>query len=180
MPSKMETTVQTLKPSVPHRSCVSLEEAYEAAVFEAANTVGVVLRVKSIRIGPNFLIVTGLVPVKALVFDNRIEFSGRLRPRSIGSFHQAQSSYPQPNTAEDLGYLVLQTPVVSSQVDPKSEDGDSCWVAVAIERTFHTLKPGCVGAVCCALCNRPISQQRLLAVPDARLCTDCQREKEKK
>lgn len=176
----MAATIQTLRPSIPHRFCVSLEEAYEAAVFEAANTGGVVLRVKSIRIGPNFLIVTGLVPVKALVFDSRIDFSGRLRPRSIGGFHQAQSSFSQPNTADDLGYLVLQTPVVSSQVDPKSEDGDSCWVTVTIEPTFHTLEHGAVGAVCCALCNRPISKQRLLAIPGTRVCTDCQQEKEKK
>lgn len=31
-----------------------------------------------------------------------------------------------------------------------------------------------VGAVCCSACNRPISTGRLLAVPGAVLCFDCQ------
>jgi len=153
--------------------------AEQQAARGAADTGGIVLRVKSLRIEPDCVVLTGLIPSTALVFEHPSEFPAYLQPRSLGNLHLTQSSLLHPDAGADIGYLVLQTPVASAGQLPESEDGDSCWVALAIERTFHTLKPGSIGVVCCVRCNRPIPQQRLLAVPNTRVCTNCQQKKEK-
>jgi hypothetical protein len=162
-----------------HKVCTSLPAAEQQAAREAADTGGIVLRVKSIRITPNYLVVTGLIPSTALVFEHPAEFPAFLRPRSIGNLHLTETSL-HPNTGGEIGYLVLQTPVAAAGLLPESEDGDSYWVAITVPRAFHTLPPGSIGAVCCTRCNRPISQQRLLAVPNTKVCTRCQQKKEKK
>ena len=154
------------------------QAAEQQAACEAADTGGIVLRVKSIRIEPNCLVLAGLIPAIALVFERPAELPAYLRPRSIGNLHLAGRSL-QPNTGDVIGYLVLHTPVAAAGLLPESEDDDSYWVAIAVQRTVHTLPPGSIGVVCCARCNRPISQQRLLAVPNTRLCTNCQQKKEK-
>jgi Prokaryotic dksA/traR C4-type zinc finger len=169
----------TLDAPLLHKVCTSLSAAEQQAAREAADTGGIVLRVKSIRIAPNYLVVTGLIPSTALVFEHPAEFPAYLRPRSIGNLHLTETSL-HPNTGVEIGYLVLQTPVAAAGLLPESEDGDSYWVAITVPRTFHTLPPGSIGAVCCARCNRPISQQRLLAVPNTKVCTKCQQKKEKK
>jgi hypothetical protein len=161
-----------------HKFCASLPTAEQQASREAADTAGIVLRVKSIRIEPNCVVLTGSIPSTALVFEHPAEFPAYLQPRSIGNLHLTTSSL-HPNTDDEVGYLVLQTPVAAVGLLPESEDGDSYWVALAVERTFQTLPPGSIGAVCCARCNRPISHQRLLAVPNTRVCTNCQQKKEK-
>ena len=136
------------------------------------------LRVKSIRIEPHCLVLTGLIPLTALVFEHPSEVSAYLRPRSLGNLHLTWGSLLQPSASDQIGYLVLHTPVGAPGQLPESEDGDACWVALDIGRTFYTLKPGCVGTMCCAACNRPIPQQRMLAVPSTRVCTKCQQKKE--
>ncbi|MGI8743674.1 MAG: TraR/DksA C4-type zinc finger protein [Bryobacteraceae bacterium] len=161
-----------------HKFCASLSTAEQQASREAADTGGIILRVKSIRVEPNCVILTGLIPSTALVFEHPSEFPAYLQARSIGNLHLTESSL-HPETGGEIGYLVLQTPVAAAGLLPESEDDDSYWVALAVERTFHTLPPCSIGAVCCARCNRPISQQRLLAVPNTRACTNCQRKKEK-
>jgi hypothetical protein len=162
-----------------HKFCASLPTAEQQALREAADTGGIVLRVKSLRIEPDCVVLTGVIPSTALVFQHPSEFPAYLQPRSIGNLHLTWSTLLQPGADDEIGYLVLQTPVAAAGQLPESEDGDSCWVALAVERTFHTLKPGSIGAVCCARCNRPIPQQRLLAVPNTRVCTNCQQKKEK-
>lgn len=162
-----------------HKFCASLPVAEQQALREAADTGGIVLRIKSLRIEPNCVVVTGVIPSTALVFEHPSEFPGYLQSRSIGNLHLTWSSLLYPGAAAEIGYLVLQTPVAAAGQLPESEDGDSCWVALAVERTFHTLKPASIGDVCCARCNRPIPHQRLLAVPNTRVCTDCQHKKEK-
>jgi hypothetical protein len=162
-----------------HRFCGSLPSAEQQASREAADTGGIVLRVKSIRIEPNCVVITGLIPATALAFEHPAEFPAYLQPRSIGNLHLTGTSL-DPNTNDQVGYLVLQTPVAAAGLLPESEDGDSYWVALAVERTFHKLPPGSIGAVCCGRCNRPISHQRLLAVPNTRVCINCQQKKEKK
>lgn len=163
-----------------HKICASLPAAEQQAAREAADTGGIVLRVKSIRIEPNSLVLSGLIPSTALVFEHAAEFPAYLRPRSIGNLHLTGSSLQPKSASDELGYLVLQTPVVAAGLLPESEDDDAYWVAIAVQRTFHTLPPGSIGAVCCACCNRPISQQRLVAIPNTRVCTKCQQKKEKK
>ncbi|HLH00545.1 MAG TPA: TraR/DksA C4-type zinc finger protein [Bryobacteraceae bacterium] len=122
---------------------------------------------------------TGLILSTAIVFEHAGQFPAYLQPRSIGNLHLTWSSLLHPNTTDDIGYLVLQTPVAVADSLPESEDGNSCWVALTIQRNLHSLKPGSIGAVCCARCNRPISPQRLLAVPNTRICTNCKQKKEK-
>jgi hypothetical protein len=160
------------------RFCASLPTAEQQAAREAADTGGIILRVKSIRIEPNRVIFTGLIPSTALFFEHPAEFPGYLQPRSIGSLHITGSSL-QPGT-DEVGYLVLHTPVTATGLVPESEDGDACWVALAVERTFHTLPPSFIGVACCTRCNRPISRQRRLAIPSTRVCTNCQKQKENK
>lgn len=161
--------------------CASLPAAEQQAAREAADTGGIVLRVTSIRIEPNSLVFTGLIPSTALVFEHPAEFPAYLQPRSIGNLHLTETSLqPSSTGGGQIGYLVLQTPVTAAGLLPESEDDDCYWVAITVPRTFHTLVPGSIGAVCCARCNRPISQQRLVAVPKTRVCTNCQQKKEKK
>jgi hypothetical protein len=169
-----------LDASLFRKVCASLPAAEQQAAREAADTGGIVLRVKSIRIEPNCLVVTGLIPSTALVFEHPAEFPAYLRPRSIGNLHLTETSLQPNTTGGEIGYLVLQTPVAAAGLLPESEDDDSFWVAITVPRTFHTLLPGSIGAVCCARCNRPISQQRLLAIPNTRVCTNCQQKRENK
>lgn len=125
--------------------------------------------------------VAGVIPTTALVFDPSAEFRPHLQPRSIGTMRLTWNSLLHSGPSDDaIGYLVLQTPVDAADQVPESEDGENFWAALSIRRTLHTLAPGSIGAVCCARCNRPIPQQRLLAVPNTGVCTDCQQKKEKK
>src|SRR3989442_737997 len=160
-----------------HKFCASLPVAQQQALREAADTGGIVLRVKSIRIELNFVVLAGLIPSNALVFQHPSEFPAYLAQRSIGNLHLTWATLLQASTADEIGYIVLQTPVGAAGLLPESEDGDNCWVALSIQRAFHTLHPGSIGAVCCARCNRPVTQQRLLAIPNTRVCTNCQQKK---
>ena len=163
-----------------YKFCASLSTAEKQAFSEVADTGGVVLRVKSIRIEPSRLIVIGLIRSDALDFDDRTETLGYLRRASVGSLYLTWSSLLHPKTTEDIGYLVLRTPIVTTGPLPESEDEDCYWVALPIYRVFHTLTAYSVGTIFCTRCNRPIPHERLLAIPRTRFCTNCQQEKEKK
>ena len=158
--------------------CATLQAAEEAALREAADTGGILLRVKSLTVAANPTVATGVVPAAALAFERHSEFPGRLLPRSVGTMRLSKTDLLDPDQNGELGYLVLQTPVVATGQVPESEDGDSVWVTVAIPEAVAALKPGVSGAACCGRCNRPISKQRLIAVPNTRVCTNCQRKKE--
>lgn len=163
-----------------HKFSVSFKTAEQQALREAADTGGVVLRVRSLKIGYGTVVVTGLIPSTALVFEDTTQAPGHLRPRSIGNLHLTWRRLLHANTSDEIGYLVLQTPVAATGIMPESEDGDLYWVALDIQRTNHTLPPGCIGAVCCVSCNRPIPDQRLKAIPNTKFCTACQQNKEKR
>ena len=47
----------------------------------------------------------------------------------------------------------------------------------AIDQALDRIKEGSYGL--CAVCSRPINPRRLLAVPNAKLCLNCQQEKER-
>ena len=162
-----------------HKFCASLQEAERAALREAADTGGVLLRIKSLRLDPNNLVVTGVIPTAALVTEYPSQFSAHVQPRSIGTMRLTRNSLLHPRPDDEIGYVVLQTPVASAEQLPESEDGGNSWVAVSIRRALHTLEPSSIGAACCARCNRPIPPQRLLAIPNTRVCTNCQQKKEK-
>lgn len=158
--------------------CATLQAAEQAALREAADTGGVILRVRSLIVGPNHTVATGVIPAAALAFEHPSEFPGHLLPRSVGTMRLSRTGLLDTDQNDELGYLVLQTPVVATGQVPESEDGDSVWVTVAIPDALAALKPGVSGAACCGRCNRPISKQRLIAVPNTRVCTNCQRKKE--
>ena len=164
---------------LPHKFCASLEAAEELAVREAADTGGILLRIRSLRLNPNALVVTGVIPTTALVFEHPSEFPAHLQPRSMGTMRLTLNSLLHPGPDAEIGYLVLQTPVAATGQVPESEDGENSWVAISIRRELHILEPSSIGAVCCVRCNRPISQQRLLALPSTRVCRNCQQKKEK-
>lgn len=164
--------------SLPHAFRSSLELAEQEALREAADTGGILLRIKSVRVEPESLLLTGVIPVTALAFEHPAESVSHVRPRSIGTMRLTWRSLLQPAPDEDLGYLVLQTPLTAAGRLPESEDGDDIWVSVSIPRARHTLAPSFIGTACCVRCNRPIPRQRLLAVPKTRLCTNCQQKKE--
>ncbi|MGD0519813.1 MAG: TraR/DksA C4-type zinc finger protein [Terracidiphilus sp.] len=163
-----------------HKFCSSLQAAEQEALREAADTGGIVLRIKSLRIEPNNLVVAGVIPKTALVFESSSVVQAHLQPRSMGTMRLTWNSLLHPGPDNAIGFLVLQTPVDAADQVSESEDGGNFWVALSIRRSLHTLEPGSIGAICCARCNRPIPQQRLLAVPNTRVCTNCQQKKEKK
>ena len=160
-----------------HKFCPSLQAAKQASLCEAADTGGILLRVRSFRLESHYLVVTGVTPTSGLVFDNPSGFPAHLRPRSIGTMRLTSNSMLHAGPEDEIGYLVLQTPVAAAEPLPESEDKENSWVALSIRRTLHTLEPSLIGAACCLRCNRPIPQQRLLAVPKTRLCTNCQQKK---
>lgn len=92
----------------------------------------------------------------------------------------SKSSLSDSDQDEELGYLVLQTPVLATGQVPESENGDSIWVTVSVPQDTAALEPGVIGAPCCGRCNHPITRSRLLAVPNTKVCTNCQRKKETK
>lgn len=161
-----------------HKFCPSLEAAELAALREAADTGGILLRIKSLRLEPNHLVVTGVIPTTALVFEYPSEFTPPLKPRSIGTMRLTRDSVLHTRPGDEIGYVVLQTPVAAAEHLPESEEGENSWVALSIRRALHTLEPSSIGPTCCTRCNRPIPQQRLLAVPKTRICTNCQQKKE--
>jgi DksA/TraR C4-type zinc finger protein len=161
-----------------HKFCPSLQVAEHQALREAADTGGILLRVKSLRTDRNYLVLIGVIPIAALVFEHPSEFSAYLQPRSIGTMRLTWNTLLHPGPDDEIGYLVLQTPVAASGPLPESEYGDNLWVALSIRRALHTLEPFSIGAACCARCNRPIPRERLLAVPNTRLCINCQQKKE--
>jgi Prokaryotic dksA/traR C4-type zinc finger len=163
---------------LPHKFCSSLDVAEQAALSEAADTGGVLLRVKSLRIDSGSLVITGMIPMTVPVFQERSARSAQLRPRSIGTMRLTERSLHNPEANRELGYLVLQTPLAAADQLPESEDGDELWVRLSIPRVLHKLPPSSIGAACCACCNRPIPQARLLAIPNTKVCTNCQRKKE--
>lgn len=162
-----------------YKFCASLLPAQRQASREAADTGGIVLRLRSVRVEPQRTVFVGLIPSTALVFEQPSGAPSRVYPRSIGTLHLTWSSLVYPRSDECIGYIVLQTPVVAAGLVPESEDGDHCWVAVSIQRAFHSLKAGSIGASCCVRCNRPIAPQRLAAMPETQVCTHCQHNKEK-
>jgi len=163
---------------LPHKFCASLQAAEEAALREAADTGGALLRIKSLRLEQNHLVVTGVIPTAALVFEYPSQFPAYLQPRSIGTMRLTPNNMLHPGPDDEIGYLVLQTPVAAAEPLPESEESENSWVALSIRRSLHTLEPSLIGSACCARCNRPIPHQRLLAVPNTRLCTNCQQKKE--
>ena len=164
---------------LPHKFCASLQAAEQAALREAADTGGILLRIKSLRLEPNVLVVTGVIPHHRPCFRAPLRISRALAAQ-IDRHHATHTEQPASSgPGDEIGYLVLQTPVAAADQLPESEDGDNSWVALSIRRALHTLQPGSIGAACCARCNRPIPQQRLLAVPNTRVCTNCQQKKEK-
>lgn len=163
---------------IPHRFCGSIGEAQSLALREAADTGGVIFRVRSFRIDPGRVVLNGLIPAGAAVFGRPCEAAGYLQPRSLGNLHLTWGSLVHPGAEGDLGFLVLQAPVAVPQRPAESEAGGSLWVALAVGRTFDTLPVGSIGAACCVRCNRPISEQRLKVLANARVCTGCQQRKE--
>ncbi len=165
---------------LPSEFCPSLRAAEESALREAADTGGILLRIKSLRIEADHIVAAGVIPASALAFERPSEFPAHLRPRSVGTMRLLERSLFGPDQNDELGYLVLQTPVAATGQVPESEDGDNVWVTVSVPQTMDTLEPGVIGAVCCVRCNRPITKQRLLAIPNTRVCTNCQQKKENK
>src|SRR5437879_4280463 len=82
-----------------HKFCASLQEAERAALREAADTGGVLLRIKSLRLDPNNLVVTGVIPTAALVTEYPSQFSAHVQPRSIGTMRLTRNSllHPRPD-----------------------------------------------------------------------------------
>jgi hypothetical protein len=163
-----------LDAAVPHKFFASLPAALERAEQEAVDTGGIVLQVRSIAIEPGRLVATGLIPSKAVIWNEAA--AGRfLQPRSTGNLYLTWGSLIQPK--QDIGYLVVQVPVIARQL-PGSEDGAHCWASVAIPRSLSSLQVGIIGARCCSRCNRPIAPERLKALPTTRVCILCQQQKE--
>jgi DksA/TraR C4-type zinc finger protein len=171
--------MELLDTSFPHEFHPSLDLAERESLREAADTGGILLRIKSVRFEPKSLLVTGVIPVAALAFEHPAEFASHVRPRSLGTMRLIGRSLSQP-APDDLGYLVLQTPIVATGQVPESEDGDSIWVTVSVPQATAALEPGVIGAPCCSRCNRPITRPRLLAIPNTKVCTNCQQKKETK
>ncbi len=152
-----------------HSFWPSLSAAQSAAAIQATNTGAIVVAVDSLEIQPNHLTFVGTVPESALA--HRIEYSAQPKPRS---FHTTWGALLNPESL--LGYLVIGYPL-----NCRSFDADNAWVsriALSIPRAFATIPSGHLGKLYCCECRQPISLARLQALPGARRCTDCQRQKE--
>jgi hypothetical protein len=143
-----------------------LDAARSAAYKEAANTGGAVITIEAAEIQAHAVCFIGTIPESAI--DRKAESLGRRT--LLGSFHTTWGAVLNP--ANQIGFLVVHQPVMFEPCS--TESGDLCRVAVALERTFNTIPATILGPACCKKCRLPISAERLLARPGARLCTNCQ------
>lgn len=148
-----------------------LEEAFEKAMSEAANTGGVVLTAKSIELRTGVVLFVGTMPaaVADLPEDRGL---GRVRVKcgGLGGFHTTWRAVSKPE--ETVGYLVLHHPLTLTRAPSICEE-DTIWIAVDVPRALNSLTAGPIGLVCCSLCNRPLPEKRLKAIPGVRTCTSC-------
>jgi len=143
-----------------------LEAARSAAYMEAANTGGAVICVESAEILAHQVCLIGTIPESAI--DPKAQQKDPTP--SLVSFHTTWGAVLSPDGL--MGFLVARQPVTFGACSTVS--GDLCRVAVPLDRTFNTIPSTILGSVCCKKCRQPISRERLLARPGARLCTICQ------
>jgi hypothetical protein len=153
-----------------HHFAGSLAAAREAAAVEAANTGGAVLIVEAVDVGDHKVTFIGTLPEMVLKKQSDAEVA---MPQAR-SLHTTWGAVLAPSGT--IGFLVLAQPVLC-----RSHEADSPAqrrIAVSLPRAFSTVSPVTLGPVCCIQCRRPISQERLKAVPGKRICLTCQKLKE--
>jgi hypothetical protein len=148
----------------------SLDAAALAASIQAANTGAAVLSVDAIELGNRRATFFGTMPDRAVT------------PRSVGeatmprirSLYTTWDSVLHPSGT--IGFMVLSQPVVCDSHE--AEDPALCRVAISVPRVFATVPPSILGPVCCSRCWRPISIERMKAIPGMRTCVTCQKQSE--
>jgi DksA/TraR C4-type zinc finger protein len=162
----METIIDV---DLNHRFWPNLGAAREAAAIQAANTGAVVATVESVEIQSHQVTFVGTVPESAV--SGCVGLSARPRLRS---FHTTWGALLNPGSL--MGFLVIAPPLNCRSFD--ADIPEVSRIALAVPRMFATIPPKHLGKVCCCECRQPISLARLQALPGARLCTGCQRQKE--
>ncbi len=145
----------------------NLEDAKRAANAEAANTGGAVVEVTALELGCSTASFIGILPESALDDDAP---APQRTSQFLGAFHTTWGAVLDPS--DRLGYLVLRHPIKLRPCLAR-EDG-LCTIAVTMPRAYRTIPATNVGPVCCMKCRRPISPERLRALPNTRRCTECQ------
>lgn len=158
-----------LDTNINHSFWPSLDAARDAAALQAANTGAIVATVESVEIKPRHITFVATVPEAAL--DVRSDLGRRQAPKS---FHTTWGALMHPEAV--LGYMVVAPPLNCRGFDADRRDVSR--IAITVARTFATIPPTNLGAVRCCECRRPIPLARLQALPGARLCTNCQHQKE--
>ena len=160
---------------MPSRYWCDLVEAANRAANEAVNTGGIVHRVISIELGPQFVRFIGVLPPGAVEFKSS---ENLIRPKlvchGVGTFHTTWGAIIKPD--ETIGFMVLQHPVLL--IGPKPDDSDLVYAPVFVRRSVCSIPETVLGLVCCVQCNKPIAQKRLEAIPGVRICRRCKEEKE--
>lgn len=156
---------------LPHHFWGNLAEAKLAAQCEAANTGAAVICVDAVEISDRVVRFIGDMPAAAA--DESLDVrESTLRP---GAFHTTWGAVLNP--AGQIGFLVLPHPVPTAFCS-MADSEDQVRVEVAFDRIFDSAPATVLGHFCCRSCKRPISPERLRALPGTQLCTDCKSRKE--
>lgn len=153
-----------------HHFTGSLEAAAEAASVQAANTGAAVLTVQAIELETHKATFIGTLPDGAVAASTSLGVSA---PR-VRSLYTTWGSMLRPSGT--IGFLVVSQPVVCHPYE--AEDPHLCRVAISVPRALETISPSTLGPVCCVRCRRPIATERIKAMPGARTCVTCQRQRE--
>ena len=134
------------------------------------------MRVRAIEARSDRVLFIGTVPIDSLQAESSGAGRMFIRPRGLGKLYTTQGA--PTDLTDPVGFLVIHHPVrlTSGQVP---EEGEFIWVALEAPRSSVRSATGPIGLACCSNCNEPISEQRLRAVPGVKVCTKCQRLKEK-
>lgn len=154
----------------------ALGPCWQEATAEAANTGAIVFRVRSVRFCGTGAILTGIAPTAGLVASPDTGSPGRMEPQSAGKLHLVRRDAEGPDG--DIGYVALRGPVLIPSATLEADEGGYCWAALMADLKRGTPAGQVRGRPCCAKCNRPISEVRLRALPGARFCINCQKDKE--
>jgi|SRR5581483_1495062 len=156
----------------------SLLLARKQAAIEASDTGGLAVPIQSIEVADKDVVMYGRLPSRLLVGEaSKI---GRLavKPIGTGRFHCTWASLIQPRGC--VGYIVLQPPFrIQSRFEaamPEKPIAAACQFA----RTGCGFVVGSsIGMRLCRICNEPIPEARIAAVPGSTLCLSCKQNEEK-
>ncbi len=173
--------IGSFETSIPIEVQSNFKKAETAAVQEAIVTGSLVLTVKSIEIGPNFVRFAGTVP-RHLFFSRltaQINTNAtyiKLSLKKFSKFYTIWSKITEPTSP--LGFLTfsISAPILLQHVfsnDSFVDDAERIVICSQFKRIGETLSQKIFGLALCGNCGQEINKERLKALPGVSYCYYC-------